>query len=71
MQASLQGKLKKTISDEKCTICNVNLQLRIIGTKSVSATRFVNEEIKVCPKCGDTTKVRPSKRRSKTIQEED
>lgn len=71
MQTSLQGKLKKTLPDEKCLYCDVNLQLRVTDTKAVSATRFVNEEIKVCPSCGETTKVKPSKRRAKVTHEEE
>jgi len=70
MQTTLQGKLKKTIP-EKCEICNVNLQLRILDTRVVSATKFVVEEIVVCPRCGNTTKLKPTTRRTRVEKEEE
>jgi hypothetical protein len=70
MQTFLQGKLKKTLH-EKCPTCNINLQLRVLSTRVVSATRFFDEEIIVCPRCGEKSSVKPIKKRSKGGLEEE
>jgi len=70
MQKTLQGKLKKTLP-EKCIFCKVNLQLRILDVKVVSGGRYINEEIKLCPSCGNYVNIQPVKRRGKSNPEEE
>ncbi|HUU88732.1 MAG TPA: hypothetical protein VMX17_13405 [Candidatus Glassbacteria bacterium] len=68
MQVSLQGKLKKTMP-EKCVSCNVNLQIRVLSLENVSSKRFVENEILICPRCGNSTELKPKKKRIR-VQDE-